>query len=171
MKAKGPIPGDKEASKTSQEAAWAELLYRLTHDLKGPMVTLKGFGEELLMGLEELSSLLEAESQLENSVKINYLIQDELPGSISYIQSSVKRISVLVEGLNRYSRISPEMVDPVQFDPSREVERTVNSFINKELCSSVEVQLGPFVPIYFTPKAFSQVLTELLKNAWDAIPS
>ena len=93
--------------------------YIVSHDLRAPLVNLKGFSGELSRALRELAPLFESGvAQLEEGErrKMEELFQKDVPEALEFIDSSVNRMDRLINAILKLSRLGRQELNPKKVD-------------------------------------------------------
>jgi len=80
-------------------------LYIASHDLRSPLVNLRGFGERIRKASAELAALLAGEElSSEDRHRALAIARERIPASLGFMQSSTERMERLVQGILTLSR-------------------------------------------------------------------
>ncbi|MDY6833235.1 MAG: ATP-binding protein [Chloroflexota bacterium] len=79
-----------------------QIIFVTSHDLRSPLINVQGFAKELGYSIQELSSILEDDSELYQ--KVVPLLEEDIAGALEYINASVTKMDTLLAGLLRLSR-------------------------------------------------------------------
>ena len=92
-------------------------IYVSSHDLRSPLMNLDGFASELAISCGQLTHLLEQDCSRDDiQVQLQQLAQKNIPESLTYIQSNVSKMSELLNGLLKFSRVSTMELHPETID-------------------------------------------------------
>ncbi|MDO8277723.1 MAG: PAS domain-containing protein [Burkholderiaceae bacterium] len=132
------------------EAANAELeffSYSIAHDLRGPLATIEGFG-----------ALLESQAATELSERSRHYV--------TRMRSGVRHMELLTDGLLALARLSRAAVinEPVDL---ADIARSFVAVLREGAPGrNVTVIIPPSMPAQGDPRLLTQVLSNLLGNAW-----
>jgi PAS domain S-box-containing protein len=142
--------------------------YIVSHDLRAPLVNLKGFSGELSYALRELAPvfaggvapLAEKERQ-----KMEDLYQKDVPEALEFIDSSVNRMERLINAILKLSRLGRQ-----DMKPERVVMEQVVASITKSLRHQIEqrrttLTIGTLPDIVADRTVMEQIMGNLLDNA------
>lgn len=123
--------------------------YTVAHDLRGPLVTIEGWGRQLRTDLEK--------KQMEG------VRQD-----LQLIESGISKMQRLLNVVLEYSRVG-KVVQPTENVPFKEiVEETLELLDGPIKASNVTISLPDTFPtVYADPVRMAQVLTNLIQNSID----
>jgi PAS domain S-box-containing protein len=137
------------AELTSKNAELERFVYTVSHDLKSPLVTIKGF-----MGY------LEQDAMSRNV--------DRLKHDLLRISGAVEKMQALLNSLLELSRIG-RFVNPSQLVPFEELAREAVSLVDaraRECNITVKILVEPSIPVIYGDKPrLIEVLQNLLENA------
>ncbi len=93
------------------------IVFIASHDLRSPLVNIRGFSGELEKGLESLEQILAA-VQLSDDIRqqIDGLLRNDIAESLYFIKNSNKKMNTLLNGLLRLSRIGTTPLKPATID-------------------------------------------------------
>jgi len=95
------------------------IVYVSSHDLRTPLVNIQGFGGELTLNSVEIRELFEHVDMCRSGrLRLDEILDIEIPQSLGFISSSAKRIDSLLDGLLKLSRIAraPLVVGPLDMN-------------------------------------------------------
>jgi len=117
----------------------------IAHDFRSPMVNLMGFSGELGRYLTELKQIVhDYESFLpkEVQVKVNELLEMDMPEAQSFISSAVTRLSRMVDALLKLSRLGRREMCYEEVDMSKLVNTIIQSFNHQIIEQHIQVEVG-----------------------------
>lgn len=142
--------------------------YIVSHDLRAPLVNIKGFAAELRTCLNEADAMLSpliprlADEQRE---RLATILQVELPEAMQFIDSSVTRMDTLIGAILKLSRLGKGGVHPEPVDAGRLVATIVRSLTHQIERHAASVTCGELPHICVDRTAIEQVFGNLLDNA------
>jgi signal transduction histidine kinase len=142
--------------------------YIVSHDLRAPLVNLKGFSGELELALKELAPLFERGLSMmdgEERSRMEELFRNEVPEALEFIGSSVDRMDRLINGILKLSRLG---IHPLKKEPV-DMNGLANSIL-KSLAHQLEkrnttVIVGCLPEVVADRTAMEQIVGNLLDNA------
>jgi signal transduction histidine kinase len=141
-------------------------VYIVSHDLRGPLVNLQGFGRELQMSCDALAGhLAGAPLPAAIAAEIRLLLEDEIPTSLRFISASTTKFERLINALLELSRTGRREVRPELLDMSALVASTLDSLQRSIEESGAEVVVEALPPARGDATAVGQVLSNLIMNA------
>lgn len=140
----------------------------IAHDFRSPMVNLKGFSTELGHTLAELKQIVhEAEPILPKGVreKVDELLDVEVPDEQQFINSSVDRLSRMVDALLNLSRLGRRELCYKNVDMNKLVNTIMKSQHHQITEKHIQIVVGA-LPIASTDHlAMEQIIGNLVDNA------
>ena len=142
--------------------------YIVSHDLRAPLVNLKGFSGELGMALHELEPLFEkglATFEGEERRRMEELFRIEVPEALEFIGSSVDRMDRLINGILKLSRLGIQDIKPEPVNTA-ELTRSILRYIAHQLeARNATVSIGALPEVYADRTSMEQIFGNLLDNA------
>jgi len=142
------------------------LLYVTSHDLRSPLVNVQGFTKEIETSLEEVKEIIFEENISEKTKEqLNTIIEADIKESNEFINSSVKKMNVLLEGLLHLSRLGRSPVVPDKINMKNLVDEILktNEYIIKE--EKIEIIREDLPDITGDPGKINQIFSNLIENA------
>ena len=143
-------------------------IYSLSHDLRSPLVNIKGFSEELLQGIRELGPILEKYLEgfaPDERQKYRDVLQKDIPDSLTYIGSSVKRMDELINAVLALSRIGHRELKLEFINMDDLVRTTLDTFAHRIIHDKVAVTVGRLPDVVADRMIMEQSVMNLLDNA------
>ena len=145
-----------------------DFAYIVSHDLRAPLVNIKGFSAELGGIMEELdvrvSRVFELLDEREREA-VTILLRDEVPEALGYIDASVKRMNKLINGILALSRVGLQKLRPGPVRVDDLVDGILRSLRHQIEQAGVEVTVGPLPEIIVDRTALEQVMGNVIENA------
>lgn len=142
-------------------------IYSVSHDLRSPLVNLQGFSQELRLAAGELRGILDSAGLPEPTrAHALALVDQDIRGSIQFIQTAVARLSAIIDALLRLSRAGRVEYSRQPVDVAAAVRRIIDA-LNATIAergARVEV-VGTLPAAWGDPTAVEQVFANLISNA------
>jgi PAS domain S-box-containing protein len=155
-----------ELAETNEELK--RFTYIVSHDLRAPLVSLKGFSTELRYALDTLRKPFEAMlASIEEPERtaVAQALQDSVPEALGFIESSVTRMDHLIAALLRLSRVGYREFHMEELDSGALLEETLRSLAHQIESRNIQVKAGPLPRIASDRTAIEQIFGNLLDNA------
>lgn len=142
--------------------------YIVSHDLRSPLVNLKGFSAELRNDLKTLEDDMQnvlplIETNLRNEM-INILHED-IPESLSFIESSVSTMDTFTKAILKLSRLGRLHLDLVDVDVDLLVANILESLSYQITQQGIKVTVGDLPVVTADLVAMEQILGNIIGNA------
>ena len=142
--------------------------YIIAHDFRTPMVNLKGYSRELGDAMADLAQII-GDPVLglpENSrIKAKRLLETDMPEAMGFIDSSVDRLSRMVDALLKLARLGRRELHRREVDLGKLVAGAIDSFGPQIEQLGAAVSVGPLPQIETDQLAMEQIFGNLLDNA------
>ncbi len=142
--------------------------YIISHDLRAPLVNIKGFSAELRYALDEIDSAMESalphldEKQKES---LNAALTEDIPEAFHFIESSVNRMDGYINSLLKLSRLGRHELKPERVDIRLVVEALLEDIAHQIAESGARASMGFLPPVVADRTAMEQIIGNLLNNA------
>ena len=142
--------------------------YIVSHDLRAPLLSLRGFSGELRRSLEAVrrpvESVLDNLDEPERSATAQAL-DEAVPEALGFIESSVTRMDHLISALLRLSRVGYREFHLEELDTRQLLDETLRALAHQIESHKVELTIGPLPRITSDRTAMEQIFGNLLDNA------
>jgi signal transduction histidine kinase len=142
--------------------------YIISHDLRAPLINLKGFSSELREAMTVIQPAASgAELQLSDRElkQFHQALEEDVPEALAFIESSVTRMDSLINALLQLSRYGRrEMVfEPI--DMNEIVQTTLESLAHQTAEKKVAITIADLPVITADYVSFELIIGNLLSNA------
>jgi len=144
-------------------------VYSISHDLRSPLVNIKGFSGELGKALKDLHSLMHKSAlQLApgEEARLQDLMQNDIPASLGFICASSDKIEALINAFLKLSRIGNQELVFETIDMEKLVHALVQSYSERIREHGVTVNIGALPRALADGAAMQQVVSGILDNAF-----
>lgn len=140
----------------------------ISHDLRAPLVNIKGFSDELHYSVSELGGLLAGQREAFPAAarqRLTEVLEKEIPEAIAFIGSSVSRMDSLIGAILKLSRAGRRELcpEPVAVQPL--VETIVASLTHQMGAGNAQVVATGLPEVVADKTALGQIFGNLLDNA------
>jgi PAS domain S-box-containing protein len=142
--------------------------YIVSHDLKSPVVNLKGFTKELKLALETLSPVIrDAAGNMtrKESKKVMEALDESIPESMQFIDSSINRIDRMAGAILSLSRLGRRTLRPEKLNMDKLTREVVNSLAHEMAANRVTMEIGPLPEVVADRVSMEQIMGNLINNA------
>jgi PAS domain S-box-containing protein len=141
-------------------------VYSVSHDLRSPLVNLLGFSKELHRSCQDVRTLL-ADERLPQGVcdSASRIIDGDIGESLHYIESSVRRLSGIIDSLLRLSRAGRIPYQRQKVDLNALVEGIVAAMNATITARKAVIQVNPLPTVFGDPAALDHTIANLIGNA------
>jgi PAS domain S-box-containing protein len=140
-------------------------VYSVSHDLRSPLVNLQGFSQELESVSHEVRKIVAGPMPPDAVNQATRLIDQDVHRCIHFIQTSVGRLSGIIDALLRLSRAGRVEYDPRAVDLNQAVTRIIESMSATIYDCGVKIEVAPLPVAWGDPTALEQVFANLIGNA------
>jgi len=142
--------------------------YIVSHDLRAPLVSIKGFASELQYALEDIESVLDQcmpRLSEKERAQIATTYRKDVPEAMDFIKSSVDRMDGLINAVLVLSRLEHRELKPEPVDMRALAKSSLNSLARQIEQRKTVVTIGELPTITADKLAMEQIMGNLLDNA------
>ncbi|HEX5056247.1 MAG TPA: hybrid sensor histidine kinase/response regulator [Gammaproteobacteria bacterium] len=142
--------------------------YIASHDLRAPLINIKGFASELKHAIDDLTPLLKKYSdkmQPGERASVTGLLSKNIPQALGFIQSSADKMNTLISALLQYSRLGKRKLAYEKIDANELVRRCIETIQHQIRSSGARVIAEPLPEIIADRLSIEQVFSNLLDNS------
>ncbi len=142
--------------------------YIVSHDLRAPLVNLKGFAAELRFALETVGPTMKValphldEQQGHN---ITLVLEEDVPEALDFIDSSVTRMDGFINALLKLSRLGRRDLKLEPIDMNALVESTLHTLAHQIEEHHTKVTVGQLPQVFADRTSMEQIMGNVLGNA------
>ena len=141
-----------------------DFLYIASHDLRGPMVNIQGFSQNLQKYCGEIAAGLPPEAAAAKP-RLAEVLSTRMPEALNFLLGSAARLDSLINSLLKVSRLGRAELNPAPLDMDKFISELTGGMDFQIREAGAEVRTGP-LPWCVADKAqLSQVFSNLLENA------
>jgi PAS domain S-box-containing protein len=140
-------------------------VYSVSHDLRSPLVNLQGFSQELESVSNEVRELATSQMASEAAAKVTHLIDEDMHRCIHFIQTSVGRLSRIIDALLRLSRAGRVEYEPREVDLNQTLTRVIESMSAKIFDCGATINVQQLPAAWGDPTALEQIFANLIGNS------
>jgi PAS domain S-box-containing protein len=150
-----------------RKAELEQLIYAASHDLRTPLVSVQGFVGELRLSLKELLAELDRpDLPPEFRERVAELTGSALSESLRFIDAGTARMSALLAGLLRLSRLGRAAFQVEPLDMNRVVGEALRSLEYAAREAGARVEVADLPACLGDPMQVGQVFSNLVENAF-----
>ena len=143
-----------------------QVLYISSHDIRSPLVNILGFTKELSKSIDELKEYMKLESISESNLDgINYLINEDIPEVLQYINAGGNKIDKLLNSLLKLSRLGRTPIEYEYLNSNVIVAEIIQSFGYQIESDNIKVEFSELPKLNTDKNLFTQIITNLIGNA------
>ena len=142
--------------------------YITSHDMRSPLVNLKGFSHELKLGMDEVTKILEPQKKkLGPAVwdRLETLLKTDIPEALGFIGNAVDRMDTLTSAILDLSRIGRYTYREEPVNTRAIFDKCLGAQSYEIGDKGVTVTVEPLPDIVTDPLALEQIFSNLLDNA------
>ncbi len=143
-----------------------QVVFVASHDLRSPLVNIRGFSSELELSIKELITKLQDEGTTnEVKEKIAPMLEEDIPEALQFILKSSSKMDTLLTGLLKISRLGRAELTIVKIDMNELISDVIKAraFQIKDL--GVKLDVSDLLPCIGDRKQIDQLFSNLLDNA------
>lgn len=142
--------------------------YIVSHDLRAPLVNLKGFAAELRAALKEVeagcATLLPQVDDYKR-IAVTRAFQEDIPEALQYIESSVGHMDGFIRAILKLSRLGHQQFELVEIDIRAIVDKILGTLAFQLTDQNVRVTVGNLPTVTGDRISLEQIFGNILTNA------
>jgi PAS domain S-box-containing protein len=145
-----------------------QFAYIVSHDLRAPLINLKGFSTELRSALGEIQSAKSAvlpHLDEEQQRSLTLALEEDIPEALHFIESSVNRMDDFINAVLKLSRLGHRELHLETLDMNNLVQETLETVAHQIEANQTTVTVGLLPEIVADRTALKQIVGNLLGNA------
>jgi PAS domain S-box-containing protein len=142
--------------------------YIVSHDLRVPLVNLKGYSTELQSALEVIGPNMEtALPHLEEEKRsaVAMALHEDVPEALEFITTSVSRMDSFINSVLQLSRLGRRELKPEPLDMNALVQTSLKNLAHQIQERGIEVTVGSLPQVVADRTAMEQIMGNILGNA------
>lgn len=142
--------------------------YVVSHDLRAPLVNVKGFAGELRHSLEIMQNVLEpliAKADESTRNIISELLSTDIPESLHFIDSSASRMGNLIDAVLKLSRLGRRELHFERINMRVLIRKVLESLAHRIESNQIEVVVGVLPRVVGDATSLEMILANILENA------
>ncbi len=142
--------------------------YIASHDLRSPLVNLKGFASEMKLNVEEVQALVAKYDEViapDDMSALRRTLEQDIPEALHYISSSVEKMDILTTAILDLSRIGRREMKLENVNVREIVERCFKTLAYDISTKHIAVTIGELPEVHADYVALEQVFSNLIDNA------
>lgn len=143
-------------------------VYSLSHDLRTPLVNLKGFSSELAHLLKEVEEIVDRSARGAGDPdrkRLQQLLQEEIPNAAGFISSGADKMGNLVNALLRLAKAGRTPISPELISMTDLVQEVLKYFAGEVKRENIKVVTRVLSSVHADKEAMEQVMRNLIDNA------
>ena len=142
--------------------------YITSHDMRSPLVNLKGFSHELKLAVTDLNAILEPQKKKLGAAtweRIDAILHHDVQEALGFIGNAVDRMDTLTTAILDLSRIGKYVYRDDLVDSRAIIDKCLGAQSYEISHKGVEVTVGELPVLVTDPVALEQVFSNLIDNA------
>ena len=143
-------------------------IYSAAHDLRQPLVNIKGFNHELVSSLQEIQTLLHRNSESlpeSDRNRLAAIFEDDIQAATGFVGSSVERMASLIDALLKLSQAGSRTLRPEAIAMESLVKSSIRSLRQQIEEKHITMIVGDLPDVTADRIALDQIMGNLLDNA------
>jgi signal transduction histidine kinase len=142
--------------------------YIVSHDLRAPLVNIKGFTSELGYGLETVYTVIQdilPQLKDEQRLALTVALEEDIPEALEFINSSVNRMNNLINAILKLSRLGRRELYFEPINMAALVQAHLETLAHQIERQKVNIRVGPLPNVVADKTAMEQIMGNILTNA------
>jgi len=145
-----------------------QFAYIVSHDLRSPLNSLKGFSQELKTGIEIIRPVIEKalpSLEHEEQSRVKCALEEDIVEALEFVDSSVEQMGRLIEAVLDLSRSGRRRLSFERLDTYKLVHETLKTLDYRLSDRQVKVAVGSLPDTVADRTAMEQIFLNLVDNA------
>jgi len=142
--------------------------YIVSHDLRAPLVNIRGFSSELSLCVTDVSriaTLVRSRLQQGDQETLDRLVEHEIPEAMEFISSSVSKMDRMLSAILKLSRFGHRQLQIEEIDMQELVSGIVDSLAYQLEAGRTEI-ISKDLPVIFNDRlVMEQIMGNMMDNA------
>lgn len=142
--------------------------YIVSHDLRAPLVNLKGFSTELRLAVDSLWAGCEEAMPHVSAPKreaVERSLKEDIPEALRFVETSVSQMDNFTKAMLKLSRLGHRELDVVQVDVGRLVGKTLAMLAYQITQRGITITTGNLPPVIADLVSMEQIFGNIISNA------
>lgn len=145
-----------------------QFAYIVSHDLRAPLVNMKGFAAELRVALGDLNGAWDSalphlgDQEAQTAIRA---LKEDIPEALDFINSSATRMDEFISALLKLSRLGRKELKPERLEPRGLIDSVLKSLAHQISAGNVKVTVGPLPEVLADRTGLEQIFGNILSNA------
>lgn len=142
--------------------------YIVSHDLRAPLINIRGFSSELKCAIGAISAALEKNPRLldeKDGKEVSGLLNDDVPEALKFINSSAMLMDSQINAILKLSRLEHKVFKHEKLDTKAMVDSALKSLSFQIEAGGTTVVVGPLPDIEGDGVTMAQVFANTISNA------
>lgn len=143
-------------------------IYSLSHDLRSPLVNIKGFSGELGSIVRELDELLRrsrVSSDEKDRIRLQNILENDIPATLRFIGMSTERINEQMNAVLKLSLVGQTALKPERLDMTALFRSAAAGFAEELARQNATMKIEDLPRVIADRKDMQAVIGHLLDNA------
>ncbi len=143
-------------------------IYSLSHDLRSPLVNIKGFSSELAQVLKESDDLLDRAAGAlpeADGRRLQAILQNEIPAALEFLGGAAERINELVNSVLKLSQVGQRELKPEPLDMAALVRSSLERHAEEIKQRNITVNIADLPGLAADRSAMQEIIDHLIDNA------
>jgi len=143
-----------------------KVIYATSHDLRSPLLNIKGFAKEMSENVNEITDILkQTDIEQDKLEDIREIQKNDLEEAENYISSSIQKVESMINGLLKISRLGREELNIEKIDMNDLIIKIEKNFVYQIKQVSLNFQKGDLHSCWGDKQKINQVFSNLIGNA------
>lgn len=162
---------EKEEQTAALRAANEEVrhfAYIVSHDLRAPLVNIRGFAGELRFSLDDMRKIIAGNLSHfapADRARLTTLIESDIPESMGFVDAAASKMDRLISAVLQLSRFGRREMNPEMLDMNALVSGTLQSLHYEIEEHGAETVIERLPPIFADRLSMEQIIGNILSNA------